>query len=360
MSLTESVTLHNSLKRLSKKEALRLFVSEDLLILGKMAHEARMSIHPQPFVTFVMDTNINYTNICDVKCLFCAFYRPNGHPEAYVLNTEELRSKLEIASKHGITTVLLQGGLHPKLTLDYYKGLISFIKKNFPDMHIHAFSPPEIIKIANASGISIKETLKELKSAGLMSIPGGGAEILVERVRKTISPEKPPVDEWLEVMEIAHGMHILTTATMMYGHVETPEDIIEHLDKIRNLQDKTHGFTAFIAWDFKPKNTALGKKIQIRYNAEKYLRIVAIARLYLDNFKHIQASWSSQGKDIGQLALYFGADDFGSLLFEENVMRLAGHRLIAQRDEIISLITQAGFIPVQRNTFYDKLRVFNH
>ncbi|MGB9736168.1 MAG: cyclic dehypoxanthinyl futalosine synthase [bacterium] len=359
MSLRGSAILHNPLKRISKTEALNLFLSEDLFKLGKMAHEVRMSLHPEPFVTFVMDTNINYTNVCDVGCSFCAFYRPRGHPEAYVIDTEELGSKLETASRHGVTTVLLQGGMHPDLKLDYYKRLVSFIKTHFPGMHIHAFSPPEIIRIANVSGISIKQTLLELKSAGLMSIPGGGAEILVERVRKAISPAKPRVHEWLEVMEVAHSLNIPTTATMMYGHVETPEEIIEHLDKLRNLQDKTHGFTAFIAWDFKPENTILGKKIQIRYSAEKYLRIVAIARLYLDNFKNIQASWSSQGKDVGQLSLYFGANDLGSLLFEENVMRLAGHRLVAQRDEIVGLIRDAGFTPVQRNTFYDTIKVFD-
>jgi cyclic dehypoxanthinyl futalosine synthase len=358
MSLIESGILHNPLNRLTKAEALTLFESEDLLILGKRAHGFRMKIHPEPVVSFVMDTNINYTNVCDVGCLFCAFYRPKGHAEAYVLTDEELKNKLDMASENGVTTVLLQGGMHPDLKIEYYKGLVSFIKESHPDMHIHAFSPPEIIRMAEVSGMSIKDVIAALKSAGLMSIPGGGAEILVERVRKAISPAKPRVDEWLAVMETAHIMGIPTTATMMYGHVETPEEIIEHLDRLRSLQDKTKGFTAFIAWDFKSENTALGRKIQAGYSAEKYLRIVAIARLYLDNFRNIQASWSSQGKDIGQLSLYFGANDFGSLLFEENVMRLAGHRLVAQRDEIVKLIKDAGFIPVQRNTFYDTLKVF--
>jgi cyclic dehypoxanthinyl futalosine synthase len=346
------------MKRLGKTEALKLFTSENLLALGKRAHEARLEIHREPVVSFVMDTNINYTNVCDVGCLFCAFYRPKGSAEAYVMTNEQLREKLNSASENGVTTLLLQGGMHPDLKLDYYMGLLSFIKEYYPEMHIHAFSPPEIIRMAEVSGMSIKDVIAALKSAGLMSIPGGGAEILVERVRKAISPAKPAVDEWLAVMETAHTMGIPTTATMMYGHVETPEEIIEHLDRLRSLQDRTKGFTAFIAWDFKSGQTALGRKIQTRYSAEKYLRIVAIARLYLDNFRNIQASWSSQGKDIGQLSLYFGANDLGSLLFEENVMRLAGHRLVAERDEIVALIKDAGFIPVQRNTFYDTLKVF--
>ncbi len=346
------------MKRLGKTEAVKLFKSGDLLALGKRAHEFRMELHPEPVVSFVMDTNINYTNICDVGCLFCAFYRSRNHADAYVMTNEELKDKLDKASVNGVTTVLLQGGMHPDLQLDYYVGLISYIKQNYPGMHIHAFSPPEVIRMAEISGMNIRDVIAALKSAGLMSIPGGGAEILVERVRKAISPAKPHVGEWLSVMEAAHTMGIPTTATMMYGHVETPEEIIEHLDRLRSLQDRTKGFTAFIAWDFKSENTTLGRKIQTRYSAEKYLRIVAIARLYLDNFPNIQASWSSQGKDIGQLSLYFGANDLGSLLFEENVMRLAGHRLVAQRDEIVALIKDAGFTPVQRNTFYNALKVF--
>ncbi len=347
-----------TMKRLGKAEATRLFKSSDLLALGKKAHEFRMKLHPEPVVSFVMDTNINYTNVCDVGCLFCAFYRPRGHAEAYVMTAAELRDKLGSASANGVTTVLLQGGMHPDLKLDYYVDLIASIRRDYPAMHVHAFSPPEVLRMSEVSGMSIREVLTALKSAGLMSIPGGGAEILVERVRKAISPAKPPVDDWLAVMETAHTLGIPTTATMMYGHLETPEEIIEHLDRLRILQDKTKGFTAFIAWDFKSENTALGRKMQTRYSAEKYLRIVAIARLYLDNFPNIQASWSSQGKDIGQLSLFFGANDLGSLLFEENVMRLAGHRLTAQRDEIVALIKDAGFTPVQRTTFYDTLRVF--
>ncbi len=346
------------MKRLTKAEAIKLFKSEPLLSLGRHAHDTRMSVHPEHVVSFVMDTNINYTNVCDVGCLFCAFYRPKGHKDAYVMDLKELRNKLDAASENGVTTVLLQGGMHPDLKLDYYTSFISFIRDNYPGMHIHAFSPPEIIRMAEVSAMNVKDVIAELRSAGLMSIPGGGAEVLVERVRKAISPAKPPVDAWLSVMETAHGMGIPTTATMMYGHVETPEEIVEHLDRLRKLQDKTHGFTAFIAWDFKPANTALGKKITAVHSAEMYLRIVALARLYLDNFENVQASWSSQGKDIGQLSLYFGANDLGSLLFEENVMRLAGHRLVAQRDEIVQLIKDAGFTPVQRNTFYDTLKVF--
>ncbi|MCL5277034.1 MAG: dehypoxanthine futalosine cyclase [Deltaproteobacteria bacterium] len=346
------------MKRLDRTTALRLFQSEPLLSLGSLAHRARMELHPEHTVSFVMDTNINYTNVCDVGCLFCAFYRPKGHRDAYVMDSKELKDKLDAAHKYGVTTVLLQGGMHPDLKLDYYTELIAFIKGRYPDMHIHAFSPPEIIRIAEVSGMSVKDTITALKSAGLMSIPGGGAEILAERVRRAISPAKPTVDAWLSVMETAHAMGIPTTATMMYGHVETPEEVIEHLDRLRALQDRTHGFTAFIAWDFKPANTVLGRRIATRHSAEVYLRTVAVARLYLDNFKNVQASWSSQGRDIGQLSLYFGANDFGSLLLEENVMRLAGHRLVARRDEIVQMIRDAGFTPVQRTTFYDTVRVF--
>ncbi len=346
------------MKRLDRAEALDLFTSADLMTLGRLAHDARTRMHPGGRVSFVMDTNINYTNVCDVGCLFCAFYRPKQHAEAYVMDTDELKEKLDAAAANGVTTVLLQGGMHPDLELPYYTALVSFIRDNYPTMHVHAFSPPEIIRMSQVSGLGIREVIAALRDAGLMSIPGGGAEILVERVRKAISPAKPRVDEWLEVMETAHGMGIRTSATMMYGHVETPEEIIEHLDRLRALQDRTGGFTAFIAWDFKPANTALGRKIATAYSAEKYLRIVAVARLYLDNVPNIQASWSSQGKDVGQLALYFGANDFGSLLFEENVMRLAGHRLVARRDEIVGLIRDAGFTPVQRDTFYNTVKAF--
>ncbi len=346
------------MKRLDKETALRLLTSEPLLSLGSRAHQARMEMHPNQVVSFVMDTNINYTNVCDVGCLFCAFYRPKGHTEAYVMDQKALEKKLAVAREHGVTTVLLQGGMHPDLGLDYYTGMIAFIRDRFPDIHIHAFSPPEIIRMAGVSGMSERDVLAALKSAGLMSMPGGGAEILTERVRSEISPAKPPVAAWLSVMETAHTMGIPTTATMMYGHVETPEEVIEHLDRLRGLQDRTRGFTAFIAWDFKPANTALGRRIVTRHSAETYLRILAIARLYLDTFRNIQASWSSQGKDIGQLSLYFGANDFGSLLFEENVMRLAGHRLVAQEDEIVHLIRDAGFTPVQRTTSYDTVRTF--
>ncbi len=346
------------MNRFTKKQAIEMFKSMDLLELGRLAHERRMLIHTESIVSFVMDTNINYTNVCDVGCLFCAFYRPPEHPDTYVMDIDQLQHKLDIAYKNGVTTVLLQGGMHPDLDLNYYKSIISFIRDNYPSMHIHAFSPPEIIRMTEVSGLSIGDVIKELVSAGLMSIPGGGAEILVERVRKAISPSKPDVDKWFDVMETAHNIGIPTTATMMYGHIETPEEIIEHLDRLRTLQDKTNGFTAFIAWDFKTENTVLGKRIRVHNSAEKYLRIVSIARLYLDNFDNIQASWSSQGKDIGQLALYFGANDIGSLLFEENVMRLAGHRITAHANEIVELIREAGFIPVQRNTSYETLKVF--
>ncbi len=331
-------------KRIDEKEALTLFEETELSWLGHIANEVRKRLHPEPIVTYVIDRNINYTNICISGCKFCAYFRAPGETDGYVLDQETLKRKIEETISLGGTQILLQGGLHPELSIDYYEKLFKFIKENF-DIHIHALSPPEVIHISTLSGLGIREVLKRLKDAGLDSIPGGGAEILVDRVRKIISPRKASAFQWLQVMEEAHTLGMRTTATMMFGHVETIEERIEHLARLRELQDRTGGFTAFIPWPFQPKNTALPN---LESTGEEYLRTLALSRIFLDNFQNIQASWVTQGPKVAQIALYFGANDFGSTMIEENVVAATGvsHRLSEQ--EIRRLIEDAGFRPCQR------------
>ncbi|MGQ9500273.1 MAG: cyclic dehypoxanthinyl futalosine synthase [Dissulfurimicrobium sp.] len=331
-------------QRLSFEEALFLYEKADLLTLGTLADEIRRLIHPEPIVTYVIDRNINYTNICISGCKFCAYYRAPGDKEGYVLSKEELAQKIEETKALGGTQILLQGGLHPDLPLSFYEDMLSFIKSSFA-IHCHAFSPPEIIHLAKLSGLSINDVLSRLKAAGLDSIPGGGAEILSDRVRNIISPKKASTNEWLDVMEAAHGLGIRTTATMMFGHVETTEERILHLIRLRELQDRTGGFTAFIPWPFQPKNTALNVKSA---TAHEYLKLLALSRIVLDNFQNLQASWVTQGPKIAQIALFFGANDLGSTMIEENVIAATGvnHRL--SENEIRRLITDAGFLPRQR------------
>ncbi|MGQ9813441.1 MAG: cyclic dehypoxanthinyl futalosine synthase [Dissulfurimicrobium sp.] len=331
-------------QRLSFEEALFLYEKADLLTLGTLADEIRRLIHPEPIVTYVIDRNINYTNICISGCKFCAYYRAPGDKEGYVLSKEELAQKIEETKALGGTQILLQGGLHPDLPLSFYEDMLSFIKSSFA-IHCHAFSPPEIIHLAKLSGLSINDVLSRLKAAGLDSIPGGGAEILTDRVRNIISPKKASTNEWLDVMEAAHGLGIRTTATMMFGHVETTEERILHLIRLRELQDRTGGFTAFIPWPFQPKNTALNVKSA---TAHEYLKLLALSRIVLDNFQNLQASWVTQGPKIAQIALFFGANDLGSTMIEENVVAATGvnHRL--SENEIRRLITDAGFLPRQR------------
>ncbi|MGQ9746091.1 MAG: cyclic dehypoxanthinyl futalosine synthase [Dissulfurimicrobium sp.] len=331
-------------QRLSFEEALFLYEKADLLTLGTLADEIRRLIHPEPIVTYVIDRNINYTNICISGCKFCAYYRAPGDKEGYVLSKEELAQKIEETKALGGTQILLQGGLHPDLPLSFYEDMLSFIKSSFA-IHCHAFSPPEIIHLAKLSGLSINDVLSRLKAAGLNSIPGGGAEILSDRVRNIISPKKASTNEWLDVMEAAHGLGIRTTATMMFGHVETTEERILHLIRLRELQDRTGGFTAFIPWPFQPKNTALNVKSA---TAHEYLKLLALSRIVLDNFQNLQASWVTQGPKIAQIALFFGANDLGSTMIEENVVAATGvnHRL--SENEIRRLITDAGFLPRQR------------
>jgi len=342
--------------RIEKPEALKLFQNASLLELGERANKIRWELHPQPLVSFVIDRNINYTNICISGCKFCAFYRPPGDPEGYLLSYEEIFSKIEELLSQGGTQILLQGGLNPELDLKWFEELFKEIKKNYP-IHIHGLSPPEIFFLAQKESLSLKEVLKRLKSAGLDTIPGGGAEILSERFRSQLSPRKVSAQGWLEVMETAHQLGIKTSATMMFGSIETDEEIIEHLLLLRQLQDRTRGFIAFIPWSFQPKNTRLDQILPA--GGVRYLRILAISRLVLDNFINLQASWVTQGDKIAQTALFFGANDFGSTMLEENVVRSAGAHFRMSKKEIIRQIKSAGFIPVQRNAYYQILKQFD-
>jgi len=344
--------------RISEEEALWLLREVDLLTLGQLANYVRNRKHPEREVTFVIDRNINYTNICTCKCRFCAFYREEGAPDAYVIDRETLKRKIEETISLGGTAILLQGGLHPGLGIEYYEELLSFIKSNFPEIHVHGFSAPEIIHISKVSGLSVEKVLRRLISAGLGSVPGGGAEILVDRVRERIAPRKARTEEWLEVHRTAHKLGLRTTATMMFGSLDTDEDVVEHLKVIRELQDETGGFTAFIPWSYQPDNTELGKEVKDKAGGERYLRVLAVSRIYLDNVENVQASWVTQGGKLAQVALKFGANDFGSLMIEENVVAAAGVKFRMPLSEILRLIKDAGYTPVQRDTLYRRLKKF--
>lgn len=346
-------------ERLSREEARALYLYEPLPRLGQLAQRVRFRLNPEPIVTFVIDTNPNYTNICVTDCLFCAFYRKPGHPEGYWLSVEEVMKKIERAVELGATTVLLQGGHNPDIPFEYYLELVRECRRRFPHVTPHFFTASEIRLMAKVSGLSIREVLLKLKEAGQVSLPGGGAEILSDRVRMRISPKKGPADEWLEVHREAHRVGMRSTATMMYGHVETIDDILEHLERIRDLQDETGGFTAFVPWSCKPQHTHLTKWVKETAPGVMYLRIIALARIFLDNFPHIQASWFSEGKAIGQIALHYGADDFGGTLIEENVHKATGFVNTTTVDETIQIIREAGFVPVQRTTLYEHIRRFD-
>lgn len=342
-------------KRYSPKEGVELF-NLPLVELGALAQERRFEKNAEKVVTFVRDTNPNYSNVCSVRCLFCAFSRSPGEPGAYTLTVEEVLEKIAPAVENGVTTILLQGGHHPELKIDYYLRIVSEIKRRFPTVMPHCFSAGEIDTMARLSGLTVKETLQALYAAGQRTLPGGGAEILTDRIRKQISPKKISTARWFEIHRLAHQLGFKSTATMMYGHIETLEDIIEHLENLRKLQDETGGFTAFIPWSYKTKNTPLERLIKRPAGAVTYLRIIAISRIYLDNFDHIQASWFSEGKRIGQIALHFGADDFGGTLFEENVHKAAGFENRATVEEVHTLIKETGFTPVERDVFYNRLQ----
>ncbi|GAB4489362.1 MAG: cyclic dehypoxanthinyl futalosine synthase [Thermodesulfovibrionales bacterium] len=345
--------------RITKEDGLALFREADLLGLGRMADDLRQRIHPEKVVTFVVDRNINYTNVCINKCTFCAFWRDPHDAEAYILSKNDLFRKIEETIEIGGTQILLQGGLHPDLGLDFYTDLLWSIKERF-EINIHGFSPPEVCHIADSSGLTVRETLEILQAAGLDSIPGGGAEILSDRVREVLSPRKIKSSRWLGVMEAAHRLGMRTTATMMFGSVETAEDIVEHLDAVRKLQDRTGGFTAFIPWSFQPGNTELQKKSRAHRaqpaTAVEYLRVLALSRVYLDNVVNIQASWVTQGLKLAQVGLRFGANDFGSTMIEENVVASTGVSFSVTMQEIVQAIRSAGFSPAQRDTCYNILR----
>jgi cyclic dehypoxanthinyl futalosine synthase len=339
-------------KRLDADEGLALFQKADLLTLGELANGARKRIHPERLVTFVVDRNINYTNVCVNKCAFCAFYRELDSPEAYILPNEEIFKKIEETIAQGGTQILMQGGVHPELGMEYFEDLFSAIKSRYT-IQIHSLSPAEITFLSDKTNISIADTLKRLRAAGLDSIPGGGAEILVDRVRKKVSPNKIRWRQWAAVMKEAHIMGMPTTATMMFGSVETDKEVVEHLVRLRNIQDETNGFTAFIPWTYQPGNTKLGGRSA---TAVEYLKVLALSRIILDNFRNIQASWVTQGAKIAQVALEFGANDFGSTMIEENVVAAAGVTFRMTRQEIVNLIQDAGYVPAQRDTRYNVLK----
>lgn len=336
-------------KRLTRGDAELLYARASLPTLGELANYVRLGLHPDAHVTYVGDRNINYSNVCVCQCRFCAFFQPPGHPEAYVISRDEMAAKIEETLRLGGTQILLQGGHHPDLPLSWYEDLLKWIRQNWPELHIHAFSPPEIHFWAEQFGLTIQDVLERLMKAGLDSLPGGGAEILHDAVRGKVSPNKCTASQWLAVMEAAHGLGMRTTATMMFGHEERPEHRLDHLFALRELQDRTGGFIAFIPWTFQPGNTRINVDT---LPAPAYLRLLALSRLVLDNIPNIQASWVTMGPEIAQLALFYGANDFGSLMIEENVVAAAGVAHHMARDEINAVIRAAGFIPRQRKMDY--------
>lgn len=336
--------------RLSGEDALALFRSHDLLAIGRAAGEMRRRINPDPVVTYVVDRNINYTNVCMSGCLFCAFYRTEEDDDHYTLTMEQIDRKIEETRRLGGSQILMQGGLIPGHGIEWYENMLREIKARH-DVHVHSFSPPEIMHISELSGVSVAETIRRLREAGLDSIPGGGAEILSDRVREEISPGKCSADEWIEVMRQAHLQGMRTTATMMFGHIETLEERVESLRRIRDLQDQTGGFTAFIPWPFQPENTAMPNAAPS--GGFDYLKTLAISRLYLDNIKAIQASWVTQGPKVAQMALMFGANDMGSTMIEENVVKAAGVSFRLNENDLRGLIENAGFTPRRRNMYYE-------
>ena len=352
MDLRKIVTNVSRGKRLTQREGISLLKHADLLTLGELANGLRKLLHPERLVTFIVDRNINYTNVCVNKCAFCAFYREAASPEAYILSKKQIFNKIEETISQGGTQILMQGGVHPDLGIEYFEDLFSSIKSRFT-IQIHSLSPAEISFLAMKADISVLETLKRLRAAGLDSIPGGGAEILVDRVRKKVSPNKIRWRQWADVMREAHKLGMPTTATMMFGSVETDPEIIEHLVRLRDIQDETAGFTAFIPWTYQPGNTKLGGRSA---TAVEYLKVLALSRIMLDNFKNIQASWVTQGAKIAQVALEFGANDFGSTMIEENVVAAAGVSFRMTKSEIINLIKDAGYTAAQRDTRYNILK----
>lgn len=348
------------MKRIDDKTALDLLANADLAELGAMAEAVRKELHPDDITTFIVDRNINYTNACWVDCKFCAFYKHEKDENAYILSLAEIDAKIDELLAVGGTQILFQGGVHPKLKIEWYEDLVRHISEKYPQITIHGFSANEIEYISRLSRISIEEVLVRLRDAGLYSIPGAGAEILSNRVRKLIAPKKLMSQKWLEVHETAHKIGMKSTATMMFGTLENDEDIVEHLRVLRELQDRSGGFRAFICWSFQSSGTALIREFPEikKQSPARYLRILALARIYLDNFKNVQSSWVTQGSAIGQLALRFGANDLGSTMLEENVVSAAGTSYKMSQNEMIRLIRELGLKPAKRNTNYDILEKY--
>jgi cyclic dehypoxanthinyl futalosine synthase len=336
----------------SAEEALWLLTKGELLALGRLADSIRQRLHPERCVSFVVDRNVNYTNVCESQCKFCAFYRNHDAQDAYLLDTNIILDKIQELVDQGGTQLLMQGGLHPELSIEYFEGLFRQIKERFPGVQNHSLSPAEVTHIAQVSGLGMPETLARLKAAGLDSIPGGGAEILVDSVRAEISPKKIGWQGWAAVMREAARLGMSTTATMMFGSREKPEDIVEHLIRVRTLQEEGGSFTAFIPWTYQPGNTELGGE---NASGVEYLKVLALSRIVLHNVPNLQGSWVTQGAKLAQVALFFGANDLGGTMLEENVVAAAGCRFRMSRDEMIELIRGAGFTPVRRTTLYREL-----
>lgn len=349
-------------ERITEAEGIALLTDGDFLTIGQIADEIRERKHPDRHVSLVLDRNINYTNICNVYCKFCAFYRPpkgkRSELEGYVLTHEQIAEKLDELTAAGGTQILIQGGVHPDLKIDFYEDMFSFIKQNYPHIWIHGLSAVEVAYIAKVSELTLDETVKRLKASGLDSMPGAGAEILHEEIRERISPLKILIKEWIEVHETFHKNGLRTSSTMMFGVGEKPYHLIGHLNELRKLQDRTGGFTAFIPWIFQESDGA-PLTVEHHATAHEYLKLLAVSRIYLDNIDNVQISFVTMGSKIGQLALRFGANDFGSFMMEENVVRAAGAENLMELREMCRLIRNAGFIPVQRTMTYEILREFS-
>jgi cyclic dehypoxanthinyl futalosine synthase len=351
MSVTDRAAAVSAGERLTPASARELYRHAPTALLGRLADDVRRRRHPDGIVTYIIDRNVNYTNVCVARCRFCAFYRPVGSAEGYTLAFDEIYRKIDETIRLGGNQLLLQGGHNPDVPLRWYEDLFRGVKARYPDFRLHALSPPEVIHISRLSQLPIADVVDRLIAAGLDSIPGGGAEILVDRVRKILNCyNKATADEWLGVMRVAHEKGLRTTATMMYGTVETVEERLQHLFRLRELQDQTGGFTAFIAWSYQPQHTELGG---IEATGTEYLRTLAIARLVLDNVDNLQASWVTQGGKVGQLSLAYGANDMGSVMIEENVVRAAGAEYCMDEFEVVRNIENAGFVPKRRTMHYE-------
>ena len=340
--------------RISKLQAIEIIESDDLIGVGMEADAARRKFHPGQIATYIIDRNINHTNFCTEYCSFCAFYRPMGHEDGYVLPKETIGQKIQETIELGGTGVLMQGGVNPDLKIGYFEDLFSWIKKNY-QIHLHCLSAPEILTIAEVSNLTVADTIKRLRDAGLDSIPGAGAEILDDEVRHSIARLKCTTSEWVDLHRTAHKLGVRTTATMMFGCGETYEHRVNHLETLRQIQDETGGFTAFIPWPFQPENTALGRRVKQEVTGVEFLKTLALCRLYLDNFVNIQTSWVTQGLKVCQMGLRFGGNDVGSVMLEENVVRQAGASYSASEEDLRRMIRDAGFVPKQRDTLYQTM-----